>query len=432
MKPFELKELRATKVAEMRGLIDAAQAANRDLADNERARFDALKGEVAGLDRRIGEAETLAELERRAEAEPIRPHGELSQIEARFSLAKALQEHGDTGRLSGLEAEWAAEHRSGRKGAFAVPVSAILGAERRALPTTTPVAGPGGNLVPTMMQPVADRIRPTLAVEGLGATVLAGLTGNLDLPKLSASGSASWVGEHSAATRSDPKFAKATMSPKTCSAEYEVSRRMLLQAQPALETLLRNDLAFLLREALDRAAIVGGGANAPTGLLAAATGIQTINVGPTSMAPGRLKPYWTAKLMGMIPDGVIGPRGFLTNAKVRTAALQLVDGNDMPMGLTTVFHGEPVRFSDSVPSTLTKGTATDLSALIYGAWSDLIVGYWSAVDILPNPYHSDVASKGGLLIHAFLDCDVAVRHPESFAAIMDIYPTSNDAPEMVG
>jgi hypothetical protein len=45
----------------------------------------------------------------------------------------------------------------------------------------------------------------------------------------------------------------------------------------------------------------------------------------------------------------------------------------------------------------------------------LVIGYWSGVDILLNPYHSDVASKGGALLHAFLDADVAVRHIEAFA-----------------
>ncbi|MNY77940.1 hypothetical protein D3C86_2180050 [compost metagenome] len=60
------------------------------------------------------------------------------------------------------------------------------------------------------------------------------------------------------------------------------------------------------------------------------------------------------------------------------------------------------------------GTGSDKSALIYGLWSELVVGYWSAVDILINPYHPDVASNGGALLHAFLDADVAVRHPEAF------------------
>ena len=60
------------------------------------------------------------------------------------------------------------------------------------------------------------------------------------------------------------------------------------------------------------------------------------------------------------------------------------------------------------------GTGTDKNALIYGEWASLYLGYWSGIDLLMNPYHSDVASKGGALLHAFLDCDVVVRHPEGF------------------
>ena len=39
-----------------------------------------------------------------------------------------------------------------------------------------------------------------------------------------------------------------------------------------------------------------------------------------------------------------------------------------------------------MPSNLTKGTGTNLSAIIYGNWADLIIGYWSAFDLLVNPY----------------------------------------------
>lgn len=115
-----------------------------------------------------------------------------------------------------------------------------------------------------------------------------------------------------------------------------------------------------------------------------------------------------------------GARGFLTNTKVKKAAMKMKDGNDVPYGLSTVFHNEPVTFSTQVPGNLTKGTGTNLSAMLYGVWSDLIIGYWSSVDIVLNPYHSDVASKGGALLHAFLDADVAVRHAASFAVCKDL------------
>ena len=86
--------------------------------------------------------------------------------------------------------------------------------------------------------------------------------------------------------------------------------------------------------------------------------------------------------------------------------------------LSETFHGEPVRRSNQVPANL--GAGSDSSALIYADWSDLIIAYWSAVDLLANPYHPDVASKGGLKIHAFLDADISVRNPEAFIANVEL------------
>ena len=78
-----------------------------------------------------------------------------------------------------------------------------------------------------------------------------------------------------------------------------------------------------------------------------------------------------------------------------------------------IFHQVPAQFTNQVPDNI--GAGSDKSALLYGLWSELVIGYWSGVDILLNPYHADVASKGGALLHAFLDADVAVRHVKAFA-----------------
>jgi hypothetical protein len=55
------------------------------------------------------------------------------------------------------------------------------------------------------------------------------------------------------------------------------------------------------------------------------------------------------------------------------------------------------------------------SVVIFGAWSQLLVGYWSGVDILVNPYESVAYMKGRVLMRIMRDCDVAVRHGKSFA-----------------
>lgn len=411
---IQLRETRGTKIDAIRAIHARAASENRDLTNDEQSAFDAGRGEIEGLEREIRNYEFLADAERRAQAEPVTErHGGEAELEARFSASKALAEFTETGRLTGAEAEYATEHRSGRPGAIAMPTSLFLG-ERRALLTTSPVAGPGGNLVPTNQGALIDRIRPTLVTESLGATVLSGLTGNLDLPRVKDSGQAFWVPEHGAVTRSDPKFDKVSMGPKTVGAEYEVSRRMLLQAT-ALETLLRNDLSFLLRQALDAAALKGGGSNEPVGILAT-PGLTILPLG-TNGAPFTLDT--AADMIAAIDDDAEGARGFIVTKQIRTAALKQTDTQGHPLGLATIFADQPVRVSKALPSNGTKGTGTNLSAAIFGVWSDLVIGYWSQVDIVPNPYHADVASKGGLLLHAFLDADVAARHVENFAAVTD-------------
>ena len=99
--------------------------------------------------------------------------------------------------------------------------------------------------------------------------------------------------------------------------------------------------------------------------------------------------------------------------------MKLKDSQSRPYGLAEIFKGQPVAFSNQVPNNLTKGSGTNLSAILYGVWSDLVIGYWSSVDIVVNPYADSVAAKGGALIHAFLDADIALRHPESFVVVKD-------------
>ena len=74
--------------------------------------------------------------------------------------------------------------------------------------------------------------------------------------------------------------------------------------------------------------------------------------------------------------------------------------------------------SNQVPSNLTKGSSSGVcSAIIYGNWADLLVGMWGTLDLTVDPYtHS---TSGTVRVVALQDVDVAVRHPESFAAMQD-------------
>lgn len=399
----DLQESRGNKLAEMNTIHDKAANENRDLSGEERKRFDELDAEVRSLNNRLSDAEKLAQFERlEARGDTISSDAAARGSLEGYSVRKALSES-RAGHLSGLEAEWhqeLAKDRAEVRGVM-VPTEVILGGETRALTTS----GTAGNLIKTDLAAMTDRRRAALKVEGMGATVLRGLTGNLELPRLVGSGTAGWVSEHTNSNRSDASFAKKDMGPKTVTAEYELSRRMLLQSNQALEPILRADLAYLLAQALDSAGIKGGGADEPTGILA--------DGGVTAVTGGAFSSDIAADLIAALEtDNVSGSTGFLTNKTVMNTARKIKDADGRTIPLSELFHNERVESSTQVPGNI--GVGADKNALIYGEWASLYIGYWSGVDLLVNPYHSDVASKGGAILHAFLDADVVVRHPEGF------------------
>ncbi|WP_026619118.1 HK97 family phage major capsid protein [Ensifer sp. WSM1721] len=378
-----LQETRAAKITEMRA------------ATGNPEQFDKLEAEVRALDKDIKRAVTLAEFERQADAAP---DASLNKELRSYSIAKAFTE-ALNGSLTGLEREQHDELSKGRESrGVMIPTSVLLETRDQTVGTNTA----GGYAVATQLGGLIDRLRPTLAVQGMGATVLSGLTGFLDLPKLTGGPTAYWVAEDGNTTESASTFGKISMGPKTVSGEMQLSRRLMLQNAVALESVLRADLGFVLAQALDKAAIAGTGtSNQPTGILTAITESATVSTAVSDIA---------ADLIADLEvDDVMGTGAFLTNATLMGVVRKLKDLEGRNIPASEVFHGKPVTVTNQVAAIAGE------HPLIYGHWSDLIIGYWSGVDVLLNPYHSDVASKGGVKLHAFLDADIAIRHNEAFA-----------------
>ena len=66
---------------------------------------------------------------------------------------------------------------------------------------------------------------------------------------------------------------------------------------------------------------------------------------------------------------------------------------------------------------MTKGSGTNLSAIVYGNFSDLLIGMFGQLEILVDPY--TYFAKGTVGVRALQSIDIAVRHAESFAAMTD-------------
>ena len=283
-----LKEARAAKTDAIRAIIAKATSENRDLSDQEQSAFDTGKVDIERLERDIANRQFIDELERRETGKPVEGGDRAFEVECReFSLVRAIASqipgmNVDAGREKEVSREL--ERRAGRAAEGIMVPTAVF--EKRIVTTTTPAGGPGANIIATDWRGdmFIDRLRETMVIRRLGARVLSGLTGNVDIPRLKASATAFWVAENQAITLSDPQFDKVSLTPKHCGVLTEVSRNMVQQSSPDIEDLLRSDFAQLLAAALDGAAIQGGGSNQPTGILAT-SGVGDVPGGAAGLGP---------------------------------------------------------------------------------------------------------------------------------------------------
>jgi HK97 family phage major capsid protein len=427
-----LREARAAKADAIRAIINKATLENRDLTDTEQSAFDAGKADIAKIEKDIGNAEFLADMERRMDGAPVTNADRRFEVQCReYSLIRAIAHQSGMNVDAGKEIEISQElqRRFGMAPEGMLAPTQIF--EKRVVTTALPAGGPGSNVIATdlLAAQYIDILRDALATGRLGARILSNLVGNVAIPRLKVSATGAWVAENAPLSPSDVQLDPVTMSPKHVGALVEVSRNMLLQSSPDIEQILRDDFAALLARAIDKGAIQGGGTSEPVGVLAT-SGIGDVPMGTNGLAPSY------AAVCALITavagsNALAGSLGFLSNSKFAGKAAAVLKSTAdtssnfiMSSPGATELAGYPFTMSNLVPSNLTKGTSSGVcSALLFGNWSDLLIGYWSAFDLLVNPYESTAYTKGNVQVRAMATCDVAIRQVKSFAATKDILTT---------
>lgn len=402
----EIREKRAAKVAEMRALLAKAETEKRSLSAEESGKFDALKAEITALEADEQRAMFMAETERRMQGAPV--DRQQVDLESRVSLLEVLQAGMEGRSLTGAALEYSqeTERRTGRKasGMF-VPLSLL---ERRVNTTTSAT-----QVVPTdyRADQFIEPFRNKLLARQLGARVLTGLTGNVDIPAYGSGVTSGWVAENGALSTSDMTFAKKSLTPKHVGALSEMSRQLIQQSSPAIEQLLRDDMSAALATALDSAMISGGGTNQPKGILTT-TGIQTAAIG---------SPNWT-KLLGMLEKAELSnasPNAWLTHPSVKKTLASILDSAGLPNYLWR--DGKVADLPAYATNQVALKTGSpNTGRLILGDFTQIILGVWSELDILVNPYDSTAYARGGVLIRAMATADIVIRHPEAFIVSDDI------------
>tara|TARA_R110000824_G_scaffold82503_3_gene206798 strand:+ start:3293 stop:5164 length:1872 start_codon:yes stop_codon:yes gene_type:complete len=268
-------------------------------------------------------------------------------------------------------------------------------------------------------------LRGRLVVAGLGARMMSGLQGDISIPKISAGAAAAFVGEGSAVAEQNQTFAAVTLAPKTLGCFTDISRKLSAQSSPDAEQVVRDDLLNAIAAKLEDVTIEGGGSNEPTGITGT-SGIGSVAIGTNGGAPTFASVVNLVKECEIDNALMTDNLAFLMNPKVKAKLSSTAKGSgDSVMIMESPWdslYGYKMGVTTHVPSDLTKGsTSGTCSAMIFGDFSQLLMGFWSSPDILVDPYTG--GSAGNTRVIVMQDVDVAVRHAQSFAACLDYTTT---------
>jgi HK97 family phage major capsid protein len=280
-------------------------------------------------------------------------------------------------------------------------------------------AANGLNTIFTEYVSLIELLRNKMMVRSLGATVLSGLSETIAFPKQASAGTATWVADNPGADVADSNltFAQITMTPKLLQSSTSFSRKLLLQSSVDVEALVRNDLMAIVARAIDLAAIAGtGAANQPKGILNQ-VGIGSVATGGTALTYAS---FVLQETQVASANADIGTMAYLTTAGMRGKLKQvpkLANTIALPVWNDGEVNGYRAEVSNQVPIV---GSAPALHSCLFGVWNQLLIGEWGALEVIVDPYR--LKKQGMIEVTTFDTCDVNVRHPESFSAIVDANP----------
>jgi HK97 family phage major capsid protein len=347
------------------------------------------------------------------------PLVELTEAERRrYSLRRALAVAAGL-EAPGFEAEVSEEIARRlptsyqRKGGVLIPTVF----SRAALDAHT--AGKGAELVSEVAGPFITALRKRALVLQLGARLLTGLVGNLALPRQDTSGGAQWADDNPGAdyAQTNLTLSQVPLRPRLLVSATTFTRQLLIQSTPSVDEIVAEDMAQASAVALDLAAVHGSGTgNEPLGLynVDEVAEVDFSGAGPTMEKVVEMETAVATR------DGETNPEtaGYLTTPEVRERAKLTEEASGARLWLDGTMNDHRAEATNQLSKEL--GAGSDEHAMVYGIWSEMVIGEWGAIEVLANPY--TLATKGLVQVTGFYLADVAPRHPESFCRATGLVP----------
>jgi HK97 family phage major capsid protein len=253
---------------------------------------------------------------------------------------------------------------------------------------------------------------------------LSGLTGNVAIPVITSNGTASFVAENTdIGAAQELATAQKGVSPKLLATSFAYSKQMLVQGLPNIESQVLSQIFNAISQKLDAAALSNASLST-LGLLNDVTAVQSLG---TNGAVPNLAALMTMQKTLVNAATFGGDLKYLTSGSgyfglqtvlkdsANTASGYIL--NSASLGTDPAVGGLPLVWSQNVPNNLTKGTGTNLSAIILGNWSDFAVAQWGGIEVQVDPYTQGNAAQ--IVVRSFSFWDMLIKRLASFTVIKD-------------
>jgi HK97 family phage major capsid protein len=258
-----------------------------------------------------------------------------------------------------------------------------------------------------------------------GATVLEGLQGNIDIPRLLQATASAKKTENASADAANPTTSMLSLKPKRLPSYVDIGEQLLRQSSSAIEQIVRRNLLAQMLATQETAFFHGGGTSEANGI-AGTSGIGSVVGGTNGLAP-----TWT-QIVGLETkvdqaNALMGePKYFIngkTKAQLKTTLKNAATGTDSTYILNDnnvgIVNGYRYVYTNSISSALTKGSASGTcSALFFGNPADYWIAYWGgvALELLRD---SSNAITGQYRLAAATYYDGGVVRAQSWSAMLD-------------
>lgn len=377
MNKLEILDAINGKKDEMRAIIDAGEAEQRKLTENEENNFKRLEEEIRGLKLEL----------RKEENNELKAN---KKMEKRFSVLEAINDvingrkhNEDVQAYLDETRAMAANAGLGMNGQIQIDTRAVGVVNAQ---TTT---GEGVETVATETWDLLTALRDKSAIVKAGAQVYSNLVGDVEIPIMGRE-TVTFAGELDLVSGAPATFESVSLKPQRVTCTVPVSKTWLRQNSPAVEAQLKNSIIDAINEKVERE-ILGDSATHFDGLMVSADTTSAVT-------------YEDIVNMETSIEGNNMTTVFICDAKAK-GALKLIprqEGSTIAVWNEGQIDDMPTYVTNAIKSTDgTKGNIVAVDA------SQVVIGYWGDVlDIVVDPYSRSRENIVNIVVTTYVDAAV--------------------------